>query len=68
MTNEKTRVSVDDKCEKATRSGRCAAGDFRQQMDDVFAIRDAVGFERAVGATWVFGNANERAEFHEGLV
>ena len=29
---------------------------------------DAIGFERAVGAARIFGSANERAEFHEGLI
>jgi len=68
LTNKEARVSFNNECEETPRSGRCAAGDFRQQMDDAFAIGDAVGFERAIGAARVFGSTNERAEFHEGLV
>jgi hypothetical protein len=68
LANEVARVSLDDESEKTSRRGGSAAGNIWEQVDDAFAMREAIGYERAVGTARLFGCADESPQFHEGLI
>ena len=68
LSNEEAGISLDHECEKSSRSDRSAAGKIREQVDDALAACDAISFKRAFRAARFSRCANERSEFHEGLV
>jgi hypothetical protein len=68
LSHEEFSIAFDDEGHEVARSGLLAFAEVRQFIGAAFAKGDAEFFHRADQALRIARGANERAEFHEGLV
>ena len=68
LAHEKAPVPLDDEGDKATGRGGFAFAEVGQFGDAVFPEGDAEFFDRANPALRISRRADQRAEFHQGLV
>jgi len=68
LADEKASVSLDDKRDEMACGGGGAPAKVWQFSRTIFPESDAKFFHRADRALWISRGANQRAEFHEGLV
>ena len=68
LANEIAPTILNYECNEASRGGSGAWAEVGELIDTVGAICDALRSHGTGGAFGLFGRADERAEFHEGLV
>ncbi len=68
LADKKTPVSLCHKGDKVARGGGLTFAKVRQRVHAIFLEGDAEFFYRANPALWITRCANQRAEFHQGLV
>ena len=68
LANEEMSAPFNDECNKSARSGCDALAEVGQFLNAVFAKSDTELFQRTRRAIWISRRANQRAEFHQGLI
>ena len=68
LADQKMPVSFDDKGDKVAGGGGGAFAEVGQFVNAIFLEGDAEFFDRANRALRISRRADQRAEFHEGLV